>query len=156
MLIIKNQNNMLFGALIGLIIAIISIYLKKLRDKKALEQLTNNNLIDTPEYAAYFHYANEKTYLSKGFKFFNSNGVLYITGKTIFYKPQKGNETLDFDIDTCKISLAAEKKNMKWVCIEKNGTKHYFTSFSQSFFKLDKTEMDNFLKQLNGVHLANY
>ncbi len=142
---------MLLGALIGVIVAIIVITIKKSNEKKAMKNLLDNDLVDTPEYAAFFHYATETTQNRKGIKFFDSNGPLFINNNTIHYTNKLNKETLEFNLANCNVSLAPEKRKMKWIEIEKDGVKHYFTSFSQGAFTMDKKEMDKFISKLREI-----
>lgn len=140
---------MLFGALIGVIVAIIAIAIKKNMEKKALKEATDGDLLDTPDYAAFFHYASEETFGKKGFRFFDTNGALTIHGTVITYKPQQKNKgEVVLDITKTTLKRAPEKRKMKWLEIDDNGKKHYFTSFSQNAFNVDKSEMDRFLRKL--------
>lgn len=145
---------MLTGALIGLIVALIAIMIKRSQEKKAMQNLLNDGVIDTPEYVAFFHYASEGTQEKTGLKFFDHSGPLYIANNTINYNGLRNKGNFSFDLNNATITLAPEKRKMKWICIESEGKKHYFTTFSQAFFKLDKTEMDKFiakLKELNAL-----
>lgn len=140
---------MIQGAIIGLIIAIVMVIIKKNQEKKALAKVSGEDIIDQPDFAAFFHYASEATFNKKGIKFFDNNGVLTLNGSMLNYQPQlKGQSGLSVDLNNVKVILAPEKRKMKWVEIEDNGTKHYLTSFSQGAFSVDKTKMNEFLIKL--------
>ena len=142
---------MLQGAIIGIIVAIIVMIIQKNKQKKALAKLNGPDVLDRPEYSAYFHYATEKTFLKKGFKFFDNNGVLYMNGTNLSYEAHKATNTITFDLSQCNVSYAGLKRKMKWICIEQSGTKHYFTTFEQGAFKMDRSEMDRFIDKLKGL-----
>ncbi|HIP32683.1 MAG TPA: hypothetical protein EYG86_07980 [Crocinitomicaceae bacterium] len=137
---------MLEGALIGLIVAVVVMLFKKNKQKKALAEINNSDTLDTPSYSAFFHHSPESIFKGKGFKFFDTNGVGYISGNNFNYKTKK--DTLTFDLATCGVEYAGKKKKLDWVSIEDNGVKHYFTSFQQGAFKLNDSEMDNFIEKL--------
>ena len=139
---------MLLGALIGLIVAVIMIIIKKSREQKALNKLNNSDTLDSPDYSAYFHVASENTFNSKGFKFFDNNGVLFLNGTNLVYQARTAKAAAEFDLATASVSYAGMKKKMKWVCIEGNNSKLYFTTFKQGMFALDKTEMDRFIEKV--------
>jgi hypothetical protein len=138
---------MIEGAVIGLIVAIIMIFVKKNQEKKAISKVLNDDVIDQPDFVAFFHFASEATFLKKGFKFFDSNGVLTLHGHNLIYRPnQKGKPVINVDIKTAQLRLAPEKRKMKWLEINDNGNKYYFTTFSPGAFSVDKSKMDEFLK----------
>ena len=142
---------MLEGALIGLVVGLVIAFIKKNKHKKAIESITNSDMLDTPEYTAYFHHSLEPMFKGKGLRFFDSNGVGYISGNTFNYKTK--DTTDSFDLTQCKIQNAGKKKKLDWIEIEQNGTKHYFTSFKQGAFKLDDSEMENFIAKLKERNL---
>ena len=139
---------MIQSAIIGLIVALIMMLVKKNKEKKALAGINNSEMLDTPEYSAYFHHATETIFNGKGFKFFDNTGVLYVNGKVVNYKADKSSDPIAFDLDSCSIEYAGLKKKMKWISIDLNGTKHYFTTFKQGGFSLDRSEMDRFIEKL--------
>ena len=139
---------MIQGAIIGLFVAIIMMIIKKNKEKKALAGINNSEMLDTPEYSAYFHHATETIFTGKGFKFFDNAGVVYVNGEILNYKADKSSDPIAFDLSTCPIEYAGLKKKMKWISIDLNGTKHFFTTFKQGGFSLDKSEMDRFIEKL--------
>ncbi|MBL1279115.1 MAG: hypothetical protein COA33_002515 [Fluviicola sp.] len=140
---------MLEGAIIGIIVAVIVMMIQKSKQKKALAELNNSDTLDTPEYSAFFHHATEKIFTGKGFKFFDGNGVGYLSGSNFNYKAKTGLQT--FDLTNCTIAYAGKKKKINWISIEDNGTKHYFTSFQQGAFKMDDSEMQKFIAKLQEI-----
>jgi hypothetical protein len=71
---------MIQGAIIGMIIAIVMIFVKKHQEKKALANASNEDVLDQPDFMAFFHLASEETFTKKKIKFFDSNGVLTMNG----------------------------------------------------------------------------
>jgi len=140
---------MLEGAIIGIIVAVIVMMIQKNKQKKALAEVYNSETLDTPSFSAFFHHATEKIFTGNGFKFFDGNGVGYLSGNNFNYKPKSGLQT--FDLSTCTIEYAGKKKKLDWISIDDNGTKHYFTSFQQGAFKMDGSEMNNFIKKLKEI-----
>lgn len=140
---------MLEGAIIGIIVAIVMMIIKKNKEKKALAKVSGDDVIDQPDFAAFFHCASEETFNKKGLKFFDSNGVLTLNGTHLNYQPeQNGQIGLDLDITEVKLKVAPEKRKMKWLEIEKDGKKYYLTTFKQGAFRLDRTQMDEFLEKM--------
>lgn len=140
---------MLQGAIIGLIVAIVVVIYNKNKQKKAIDKVMNDDVIDQPDFAGFFHFASEPTFLKSGLKFFDSNGVLTLQGTQLNYQPeQKGKSSISVDIKDAEVSLAPEKRKMKWVEIVHNGEKYYFTSFTQNAFSVDKSKMDEFIAKL--------
>ncbi|MCB9189944.1 MAG: hypothetical protein H6600_08945 [Flavobacteriales bacterium] len=138
---------MIEGAIIGLIVAIVMIFYKKHKEKNAINKVMNNEVIDQPDFAAYFHCASEKTFSGKGFKFFDTNGVLTLNGSLLTYKPdQKNSPAIEIDLNNAVLSLAPQKRKMKWIEITYNNDKLYFTTFKQNAFSLDQKQMEEFLK----------
>lgn len=145
---------MLEGALIGMIVAVIVLFIKKNQEKKALAKATNSDVIDQPDFAAFFHYASEKTQSKNGLKFFDHNGALTISGTLLNYVPQQARfKGVSVDLKEVKICLAPVKRKMKWVEIDVDGTKHYFTTFSQGAFSVDRSQMDEFISKLEELQV---
>jgi hypothetical protein len=140
---------MIQGAIIGLFVAIIVIFVKKSQEKKAIAKNLNNNVLDQPDFIAFFHYASEKTFNKKGIKFFDSNSVLTLNGNRLSYKPeQKGKPSISIDLKASQLVMAPEKRKMKWLEITFEGEKYYFTTFSQKAFSIDTSKMTEFLQLL--------
>ncbi|MCB9195227.1 MAG: hypothetical protein H6598_03295 [Flavobacteriales bacterium] len=144
---------MLEGAIIGVIVAIVMIIVKKNKEKKALAKVNNDDLIDQPDFAAFFHCASEKTFEKNGLKFFDSNGALTLNGTMLTYQPeQKGHNTLSVDLSKSEVHFAPEKRKMQWLEITVDGEKHFFTSFVQNAFSLDKSAMDEFVSRVKQIN----
>ncbi|HQX96456.1 MAG TPA: hypothetical protein PLT02_06105, partial [Chitinophagaceae bacterium] len=76
--------NMLTGAIIGGIVGLFIVMFmfnaKEQRYKKVMKSITQ-----PVEYSALYHYASFKRY-KQSIKFFDSYGVLYLIGNTVYYK----------------------------------------------------------------------
>lgn len=143
---------MIEGAIIGVLVAIVMMIIKKNQQKKALAKVMNDDVIDQPDFAAFFHCASEETFNKKGLKFFDSNGLGTLNGSTFNYSPdQKSKTGLSIDLKNVDMKMAPEKRKMKWIEINNDGEKLYFTSFSQGAFSVDIKEMDNFLGKLSDM-----
>lgn len=145
---------MIEGAIIGLIVAIVMIIIKKNQQKKELAKVNNDDLIDQPDFAAFFHCASSATFEKKGVKFFDSNGALTLNGSLLTYRPeQKGHKTLTVDLKNADVQVAPEKRKMQWLEIIIDGEKNYFTSFVQNAFSLDKSAMDEFISRVREYNM---
>lgn len=145
---------MLQGAIVGIIVAIVLTIIRKNKEKKALAKVMNDDVIDQPDFAAYFHYASEETFNKKSIKFFDSNGVATLNGSQLNYQPdQKAMISLSLDLKNAELSLAPKKRKMKWLEINENSTKHYITTFTQGAFGVDKSKMEEFITRLQDQSL---
>lgn len=146
---------MLTGALIGVLVAVIVMMMRSNSERNALKKAMNPDVLDTPDYAAFFQYASESTFHKK-MKFIDSNGALTISGTVVTYTPQQRNKSvISFDITKTKLKKAPEKRKMKWLEVDLDGTKHYFTTFKQNAFSVDKAVMDKFLRKLAEIRQAH-
>src|SRR5215207_7501942 len=120
------------GAIIGGIVVLITIliiyYLKGQRFKKLL------NTVPDAEYAALYHYASYKRF-KKGAKYFDSYGLLYVIGKTVYYKASENESPLTFDLTQCTAQQEPNWRMLKWFSITTPvGEKHYFDSHKMGAF----------------------
>jgi hypothetical protein len=147
---------MLQGAIIGVIVAIVMMIMRRNQQKKALAKVNNEDVIDQPDFAAFFHYASEETFNKKGLKFFDTNGAATLNGTLFNYSPeQKGKPGLSVDLKDVRVSIAPEKRKMKWIEIAVDDKKLYFTSFNQGAFSIDVKAMEEFMDRLRdaGINL---
>ncbi len=131
---------MLQGAIIGAIaglVAVVFIYFnREQRYNKVLKSIVEPHM----EYAALFHYASAGKY-NKGFKYYDSFGVLYIVGKKAFYKPHATSTPLEFNLPECKAQAEPDWRMLKWFSITApTGEKHYFNSNKMGLFKANSEE----------------
>ena len=144
---------MLQGAIIGIIVAIIMIIIRKNKEKKAIAKVMNEDLVDRPDFAAFFHCASQATFEKKGIKFFDSNGALTLNGSMLNYTPdQKNNKAIHVDLTNVQIQMAPEKRKFKWLEIDVDGEKFYLTTFVQNAFSVDKSAMEEFISRVSELN----
>ena len=71
------MSGAIIGGIVGLITILIIYFLKAQRFKKLLKTVPD------AEYAALYHYASYNRF-KKGTKYFDSYGLLYIIGNTVY------------------------------------------------------------------------
>ncbi len=118
---------MLTGAIIGGIVGLLTVlfiyYSKEQRFKSVMKSV--NQPVD---YSALYHYASASRY-NKSMKFYDSYGVLYLIGKTLYYKTNAIVTPMIFKLDECTVQQEANWRKLKWFSITTpNGEKHYFDS----------------------------
>ena len=125
----------IIGAIIGLLVVVFTFFAKEQRFNKVLKSIT-----EPMEYAALYHYASSKRY-KNSFKFFDSYGVLYIVGKTVYYKTSPNETPVTFDLNECTVQPEAEWRWLKWFSITTpSGEKYYFNSQKMGAFKNNSEE----------------
>lgn len=125
----------IIGAIIGLLVVVFTFFMKEQRFNKVLRSIT-----DPIEYAALYHYASAKRFRNS-FKFFDSYGVLYITGKTAFYKTNETGNPIAFNLSECTIQEEKDWRMLKWFSIiTPAGEKYYFNSHKMGAFKNNSDE----------------
>ena len=126
----------IIGGIIGLLVAILNYFAKEQRYNKVLKSITEPNL----EYAELYHYASAGRY-KNSFKFFDSYGVLYVIGKTAYYKTKPTATPVIFNMAECAVQQEADWKRLKWFSITRpNGEKFYFDAHKMGAFKGDSEE----------------
>ena len=88
----------IIGGIVGLLVVIFSFFIKEQRFNKVLKSITDPGI----QYAALFHYASANRY-QKSFKFFDSYGVLYLVGNTVYYKTSTTGTPVAFNLAECKL-----------------------------------------------------
>jgi hypothetical protein len=135
------------GAIIGLLVAILTYFAKEQRFNKVLRTITDPAMT----YAALYHYASENRY-KKGFKYFDSYGVLYLVGKMLYYKTTPSSAPVQFNLNECTIQPEPDWRWLKWFSITTpSGQKHYFNSSKMGAFK---NNSDETLKGLQVIQSA--
>lgn len=125
----------IMGAIIGLLVVVFSFFAKEQRFNKVLKTIT-----DPVEYAALYHYASARRY-KNSYKFFDSYGVLYLVGKTLYYKTTPTATPLAFDLNTCMVQAEADWRWMKWFSVTTaTGEKYYFNSNKMGVIKNNSDE----------------
>ena len=123
------------GAGIGLVVVVVTYSAKNQKYAKILK--TINVPID---YSGLYHYASFKRY-KNSMKFFDSFGVLYLSGKTVYYKSNEKETPIAFDLAVCSVQQEPDWRKLKWFSITTPaGEKYYFDSHKMGFLKNDSTE----------------
>ena len=133
----------IIGAIIGLLVVVFSFFAKEQKFNKVLRSITG-----PMEYAALYHYASAKRY-KNSFKFFDSYGVLYLVGKTLYYKTSTTGTPVTFDLNECTVKREDDWRWLKWFSITTpTGEKYYFNSQKMGAFK---NNSDETLKGLEAI-----
>jgi hypothetical protein len=120
----------IIGAIVGLLVVVFTFFIKEQRFNKVLRSITEPNL----QYTGLFHYTSASRY-KKSFKFFDSYGVLYIIGNTVYYKTNPAAAPMTFNMTECKAQQEQNWRNLKWFSITTpSGEKHYFDSHKMGAF----------------------
>lgn len=125
----------IIGAIIGVFVVVFMFFSKEQRFKSVMKSI--NHPVD---YAALYHYANFKRY-KNSFKFYDSYGVLYLKGKTVYYQTKPGETPIEFNLDECDVQAEADWRMLKWFSITRpSGEKFYFNSQKMGFLKNNSEE----------------
>jgi hypothetical protein len=120
----------LFGAIGALIGIIIVISVRKQKFNKLMTSVTDPGV----QYSALFYYASPNRY-QKALKVYDSYGVLYLIGNTVYYKTSPTVAPLAFNLNECKVQQEADWRRLKWFSITTpSGEKYYFDSFKPGAF----------------------
>ena len=126
----------IIGAIVGLLVVVFTFFTKENRFNKVLRSIKEPNM----EYAALYHYASMKRF-NNSFKFFDSYGVLYIVGDTLYYKTAESATPMTFNLRECSIQMEKEWRWLKWFSIiTPAGEKYYFNSHKMGAFKNNSDE----------------
>lgn len=125
----------IIGAVVGIVLVFLMFYIKDQKFKKIYKTLPL-----PVAYAALFHYANASRY-KKAMKFYDSYGVLYLVGHTVYYKESETGNALPFDMKECSLQMEPDWRMLKWFSITTpSGEKHYFNSQKMGLFKNNSEE----------------
>ena len=123
------------GGIIGLLVVVFMFFSKEQRFNKVLRSIK-----EPVEYAALYHYASFKRY-KKSYKFFDSYGVLYVVGKTAYYKTSETETPVSFNLNECTVQQEPDWRMLKWFSITTPaGEKFYFDSHKMGAFKNNSDE----------------
>ena len=121
------------GGIIGIIIVIISKQQKTGRLMKSIAGLP-------AEYAGLFNYASPNRY-QKSLKIYDSIGLLYLIGNTVYYKTSTAGDPVSFNLSECRIQMEPDWRRLKWFSITTpRGEKYYFDSYTMGAFSNDSSE----------------
>jgi hypothetical protein len=125
----------IIGGVIGVIVVLITYSAKDSKYKKLLKTIT-----EPVEYSALYHYASFKRY-KNSFKFFDSYGVLYVIGKTVYYKTSETVMPASFNLNECTVQQEPDWRMLKWFSITTPaGEKFYFNSNKMGGIKNNSDE----------------
>ena len=125
----------IIGGVIGMIIVVFMFFSKEQKFNKILRTIT-----EPVEYAALYHYASFKRY-KNSFKFFDSYGVLYLSGNTAYYKTSETGTPVAFNLKECTVQQEPDWRMLKWFSITTPaGEKYYFDSHKMGAFKNNSDE----------------
>jgi hypothetical protein len=134
----------IIGAIVGLLVVVFSFFAKERRFNKVLRSIKEPGM----EYAALYHYASSKRY-RVSLKFFDSYGVLYLVGQTVYYKTSETATPWAFNLAECTVQQEADWRKMKWFSITTPaGEKYYFNSNKMGAFA---NNSDETLKGLSAI-----
>ena len=120
----------LFGAIGGVIGIIIVLVARKNKYNKLMASLTEPGI----EYSALFYYASPGRY-QKSLKIYDSSGILYIIGNTVYYKTSVNVSPITFNLRECTVQQESDWRRLKWFSITTPaGQKYYFDSFKTGAF----------------------
>lgn len=125
----------IIGGLIGLVVVIVTYSAKEQKYRKLLKTVT-----EPIDYSALYHYASFKRY-KNSIKFFDSYGILYLIGKTVYYKTSETGSPLSFNLNECTVQAEADWRMFKWFSITTPaGEKFYFNSNKMGILKNNSDE----------------
>ena len=126
----------IIGAIGGLIGVIVVFAAKEQRYKKIMKSIGGTGV----EYSALYHYASFKRF-KNSVKFFDSFGVLYLIGKTVYYKTKVDEAPISFDLNVCSVQREPDWRWLKWFSITTPaGEKFYFDSHKMGVLKNNSDE----------------
>jgi len=125
----------IIGGIIGIVVVVLVFFAKEQRFNKVLRSIK-----DPIDYAALYHYASFKRYKAS-FKFYDSYGVLYLSGKTVYYKVSETGAPMSFNLDECTVQQEPDWRMLKWFSITTPaGEKFYFNSQKMGIWKNNSEE----------------
>jgi len=115
----------LYGAIGGVIGIIIVLIMKKQKTTSLMRSVKDQGV----EYSGFFYYASP-TRFQRSFKIYDSTGLLYLIGNTVYYKTSTMGSPIAFNLLECKVQLEPDWRRLKWFSITNAaGQKYYFDSY---------------------------
>ena len=131
---------MLEGALFGVIGGIIGVIIVFIARKQKSNNLMASIKEPGVEYSAPFYYASSTRY-QKAIKVYDSYGILYLIGRTVYYKSSAAATPWAFNLEECRVQQEADWRKLKWFSITTpTGEKYYFDSYKMGAFANDSSE----------------
>ena len=129
------MNIILVGAIIGLLTVVVMFFLKEQRYNKLLREIK-----EPIEYSGLYHYASFKRFRNAT-KFYDSYGLLYVSGHMLYYKTKEGAPPMTFNLQECSVQMEPDWRWLKWFSVTTPaGEKHYFDSHKMGMFKNNSDE----------------
>ncbi|RYF87037.1 MAG: hypothetical protein EON98_01780 [Chitinophagaceae bacterium] len=118
----------IIGGIVGLLVVLLTYSTKNRRFKKLLGSVQN------PDYAGLYHYASQARF-KKSMKFFDSYGLLYVKGNSLYYKATETDHPLELDLAQSSVQQEPDWRKLKWFSVTTPvGEKHYFNSHKLGAF----------------------
>jgi len=131
---------MLEGAIFGAIGGVIGIIIVMVMKSQKTSSLRNSVAGLAVEYSGFFYYASPGRY-QKSFRIYDSTGLLYLIGNTVYYKTASSGNPIAFDLSVCKIQMEPDWRRLKWFSITTPaGEKYYFDSYTMGAFSNNSEE----------------
>jgi hypothetical protein len=125
----------IIGGIVGVLVVVIMFFVKDNKYKKLLASIT-----EPIQYSALYHYASYKRYKTS-FKFYDSFGILYLSGHTACYKTNEAGKPVSFNLKECTVQQEPDWRMLKWFSITTPaGEKFYFDSHKMGAFKNNSDE----------------
>jgi hypothetical protein len=125
----------LIGAAVGLVVVVVTYYNKNMKYQQLLKTVSM-----PVDYSGLYHYAKAGRF-RKSMKFFDSFGILFLSGKNLYYKASPNAAPISFDISECTFQQEPDWRFLKWFSVTTStGEKHYFNSHKMGLFKNDSSE----------------
>lgn len=126
----------LFGAIGGVIGIIIVLALRSQKATSLKKSIANLGA----EYSGFFYYASPNRF-QKALKVYDSTGLLYLIGNTLYYKTSVNTNPIVFNLAECTLQLEPDWRRLKWFSITNPmGVKYYFDSFRMGAFSNNSDE----------------
>jgi hypothetical protein len=133
-------NTILTGAILGAIGGLVGVVIVYFRKDQRFNKLLRSVKEPAMQYAAFYHYASFKRF-KNSVKFFDSTGILYIVGNTLYYKTGENDTPVVFNLNECSVQLEKDWRMLKWFSITNPaGEKYFFNSHKMGALKNDSSE----------------
>ena len=123
------MSTILTGAIIGAIGGLVGVFVVNASKKNKFNSIRKSITDPNVEYMGDFHMASANRY-GKSMKFFDSFGVLYLIGNTLYFKNAVGATPLMFNLKECTVKPEPNWRMLKWFSVTTPvGEKFYFNSY---------------------------
>lgn len=131
---------MLEGALFGAIGAIIGIMIVLLSKSRKTSNLQKSIANLGAEYSGFFYYASSNRF-QKAMRVYDSSGILYLIGNTLYYKTSVTANPIAFNLAECTLQMEPDWRRLKWFSVTTPaGIKYYFDSYKMGAFSNNSEE----------------